>query len=197
MRTRTLRAEREQGLPGFRQNLPDFRLRLFEVPGGFAHCLEFDQNILAGEFTMRIAAGRNIAARLNAVVEVENFRGRSKRGVDLFLAPDVERALFFVAVAGIDDPGSNDTVGILRGEKASFIRRHIATDVIERIARDFFEERLARDLERFEIRHRQLRLVVEHFFEMRNVPVTVDRIAVEPAAKMIMHAARRHFAESE
>ena len=35
----------------------------------------------------------------------------------------------------------------------------------------------------------QLRIVVEHFFEMRHQPALVDRIAGEAAAEMIVNAA--------
>jgi hypothetical protein len=52
-------------------------------------------------------------------------------------------------------------------------------------------------LESFEIGDGKLRLVVEHFFEMRHVPVAIDRITVEAAAQMVVHATRRHFAERE
>ena len=37
----------------------------------------------------------------------------------------------------------NFTVGIFGGEESAVLRRHVAPDVIENIARDFFEERLA------------------------------------------------------
>ena len=43
-----------------------------------------------------------------------------------------------------------------------------------RVTGDGFEERVARNLKRFQISDGQLRLVVEHFFEMRHVPVTID-----------------------
>src|SRR4051794_31593333 len=78
----------------------------------------------------------------------------------------------------------NFAVGIFRGKKSAALRRHIAPDIIERVARDRFEDWLASDLKCFEIGNRQLSLVVEHFFEVRHVPVSIDRIPVEPAAKM-------------
>ena len=60
-----------------------------------------------------------------------------------------------------------------------------------------FEFRFARDLKSVEIGDRQLRLVVEHFFEMRHVPEGIDRVAMKPAAEMIVHSARRHFAQRD
>jgi len=50
---------------------------------------------------------------------------------------------------------------------------------------------------RDEIRFDELRLVVEHFLEMRDVPLAVHGIAVEAAAEMVVDAAVRHFLECE
>ena len=47
-----------------------------------------------------------------------------------------------------------NAVRVLRGKESAFLRGHIAPDVIESIPRDFFEERFACDLKRFEIRDR-------------------------------------------
>ena len=68
-------------------------------------------------------------------------------------------------------------------------------DVVEYVSRDFFEERLACDLKRFEVSDRQLRLVIKHFFEMRHVPEGIHRVPVKAAAQVIVHSAGRHFAE--
>ena len=48
---------------------------------------------------------------------------------------------------------------------------------------------------RYELR--ELRLVVEHFLEMRHVPEFVDGVAMKAAAEMIVHAARRHLVQRE
>src|SRR5204863_5987270 len=52
--------------------------------------------------------------------------------------------------------------------------------------------RLARDLPRFGIHYRELRLIVQHLLVMRNAPFDVGGIAMEPAAYMVMYAAARH-----
>ena len=89
------------------------------------------------------------------------------------------------------------TVGIFGGEEPPVSRRHVAPHVVEDTAGDSFEKRLARDLKCFEISHGQLRLVIKHFFEMRHVPVGIDRVTVKSAADVIVHSARRHFAQGE
>src|SRR6266403_4477080 len=106
-------------------------------------------------------------------------------------------AVWFRRSAVIDRRYRNLAVRILGRKETALLRGHVAPDVIERIARDLFEERFASDLERIEIRGGELGLIVEHFFEMRDVPVGIDGIAVEPAAQMIMHSAGRHLAQSE
>src|SRR5712671_2197171 len=85
--------------------------------------------------------------------------------------------------AVIDRRYRNLAVRIFGGKESAFLRGHVAADVIERIARDLFEDRLAVDLERIEIGGGELGLIVEHFFEMRDVPVSIDGVAVEPAAQ--------------
>ena len=52
-------------------------------------------------------------------------------------------------------------------------------------------------MKRFEIGDRQLRLIIKHFFEMRHMPESIDRVTVKPAAQMIVHSTRCHFAERE
>ena len=56
-------------------------------------------------------------------------------------------------------------------------------------------ERIVRDLKRFQIGDRELRLVVEHLFEMRHEPALVHRIAMKAAAELIVHAAVGHRAQ--
>ena len=57
--------------------------------------------------------------------------------------------------------------------------------------------RIARDLKRIEIGDGELRLIVEHFLEMRHVPITIDRVAMKTATEMIVHPAGSHFAQRE
>jgi hypothetical protein len=87
------------------------------------------------------------------------------------------------------------TVGVFRGKEAAILRRHLSSHVIEDAAGDVFEFRFARDLESVEICDRELRLVVEHFFEMWHVPQGIDRVAMEATSEMIVNSARRHFAQ--
>ena len=56
---------------------------------------------------------------------------------------------------------------------------------------------VARDLRRLQIADCELRLVVEHFFEVRNEPFRVHRVAVKAAPDMIVDAALGHFPQSE
>ena len=70
---------------------------------GLGHRLQLDQDVLAGELAVRIAAGRHVAVRLHAIMEIENLGRRSERGVELFLAPDIERALASSSVAAVYD----------------------------------------------------------------------------------------------
>ena len=65
------------------------------------------------------------------------------------------------------------------------------------LARERIEVRVAQNLERVEIGDGELRLVVKHFFEVRHVPVTINRVTMKPAADVIVHSARSHFAQRE
>ena len=57
--------------------------------------------------------------------------------------------------------------------------------------------RVSENLDRVEISAGELGLVVKHFFEMRDVPVAIDRVTMEPASDVVVHAAGSHFAQSE
>ena len=76
-------------------------------------------------------------------------------------------------------------------------RSHIAAHVIENVARDLAKSRVMRTLKCFEVGIRQLRLIVEHLFEMRDVPKAIDRIAMKSATKLVVHSAHCHFPEGE
>src|SRR5438874_9440505 len=89
------------------------------------------------------------------------------------------------------------TVGVFSRKKSTVLRGHIASDVIENVARDIGKFSILRDLKRIEVRARELPLIVKHLFEMRDVPIAIDRIAMESAAQMIVHSTRRHLAKRE
>src|SRR5437016_9692424 len=89
------------------------------------------------------------------------------------------------------------TVRVFRGKKSTVLGGHVVRDVIQNVARDVGELSILRDLKCVEIRGRKLRLIVKHFFEMRYMPVTIDRVTMKSAAEMIVHSARRHFTERE
>ena len=80
-------------------------------------------------------------------------------------------------------------------KESAFLRCHVARDVIENVARDGFVLPISGNLKCIEIGDGQLRLIVKHLFEMRHVPETVDRVAMKAAAELIVHSARRHFAQ--
>src|SRR5205823_11207352 len=102
------------------------------MSGGFRHRLQLDQNILTGELRMRIPPGRDIASGLDAVMVIENLRGRAERRVDLILAPDVKRALSLL----LRRRSRDFTVGIFGGEEPPVSRRHVAPHVVEDTAGD-------------------------------------------------------------
>ena len=79
---------------------------------------------------------RPVAVRLHTVVKVKNVSSIPQRIVDFFFRPDVECAFRSLSVAGIADPGYNGAVGVFSGEKAAFLRCHVAGDIIQNVARD-------------------------------------------------------------
>src|SRR5205823_7674693 len=89
------------------------------------------------------------------------------------------------------------TVGVFRGKESTLLGRHIPPHVLKNIPCDVLKEWIASNLERFEISNCQLRLVVKHFLEMRHMPKSVDRVAVESATEVIVDSASCHFSERE
>ena len=73
--------------------------------------------------------------------------------------------------------------------------RQVPQHVVEDVARDIGVLRVAGDLVRLQIRNRELRLVVQHLFEVRHEPVFVHRVAVKSAAELIVHPALGHRAQ--
>src|SRR4029450_9654193 len=93
------------------------------------------------------------------------------------LCPNIERAFGMLGFAL-----RQQAVRIFRGVKPAFLIRHVSAYIVEDIAGSLLEKGIARDLERAEIRHGKLRLVVKHFLEMRHVPELVRRVAMKSAA---------------
>src|SRR6476659_7782904 len=161
MRPRTFRPESEQRLAAFGETLPDFRFFFSKMLRGSCNASQLDQNIFAGEFAVRIAARRHVPLGFDSVMKIENFSGWAELRIDFLFVPNVERAFgFFPGIVG------HNTVGIFGGKKATALRRHVATNVIKSVARDAFEERVARNLKCLEISGGELCLVVEHFLEV-------------------------------
>ena len=131
---------------------------------------------------------------LDAKAPPDDRRVGAEQRVDLRGRPDVERAfalLVRVAASACGDLG----VGVLGREERAVRRRQIAHDVVERVLGDRRVERIAAHLRGLEVREDELRLVVEHLLEVRHAPLGVDRVAMEPAADVIAHAADRHRAQ--
>src|SRR5882724_7099923 len=144
---------------------------------------------------MRVASFWCVAVRLNAIMKIKNLCGITQRCVDFLFRPDVEGAFCGLAVAGIADPGYNGAISIFGREKAAFLRCHVASDIIKNVARNCFVLRVSSYLEGVKVSDRKLCLIVEHFLEVRHVPVTIDRVTMKTAADVIMHSPRGHFAQ--
>ena len=87
------------------------------------------------------------------------------------------------------------TVCVFGREEAAVFWGHVARDIIQNVARDRFVLSILSDLEGIEIGRRELGLIVKHFFKVRHVPVTIDRVTMKSAANVIVHSASRHFAQ--
>jgi hypothetical protein len=68
----------------------------------------------------------------------------------------------------------------------------VAQHVVEGVLDDAPEARIAGHLVRLEIQTGYLGVVVEHLLEVRHEPVGVDRVAMEAAPDLVVHAAARH-----
>src|SRR5581483_9153624 len=97
--------------------------------------------------------------------------------------PDVELALDALGV------------GVLGGVEAAVGVTQVAKDVSDGLGQDLDEARLSRELPGVEVGAPEHGLVVEHLLEVGYQPVGVDRIAGEPAAELVVYAARRHGVE--
>jgi hypothetical protein len=111
------------------------------------------------------------------------------------VSADIRRFFIRFASAVVDRRYRNWAISIFGREKAAFLRCHVAGYVIKDVARDCFVLRVPRDLVGVEIRNGELCLIIEHFLEVRHVPVTIDRVTMKTAADVIMHSPRGHFAQ--
>ena len=158
----------------------------------FGNRVALDQNIFAAKFILRIASFRRVTVRLHSVVKFKHRRLIAERGVDLFIGPNIKRAF---AVLGF--PMFEKTVRIFGGKNSAFFRSHIADDVIQNIASHIGVLPILGNLKCIDVCARQLGLIVEHLFEMRDVPIAIDRVAMESAAKMIVHSPGGHFTKGD
>src|SRR6266496_3447111 len=112
-------------------------------------------------FVLWIASFRRVSMRLHAIVEIENLSGVAKRRVALFFRPNIERAFSMFRFAML-----KKAVGVFGRKKSAFAGCHVASDVIENVARDPFVLSILSDLKPVEISDGELRLIVKHLFEM-------------------------------
>ena len=125
---------------------------------------------------LEVAVDRDAVAALG---QGELFR-REQR-LQFGLGPAVEFALLAL------------TVGVLGGVKTAVLMAHVAQDVAENVAGDVGVLFLAADEVGVEVEVQKLRVVVEHFLEVRHEPFFIDRVAGEAAADLVVHAAGRHL----
>src|SRR6266568_6126439 len=167
------------------KQLADTVLGLFEAAGGFGNGVADVKNVLAREFLPEVLLGRNIALRLDAIREAENFRWlRAERCGDFAGLPDVKRSFPVLGASRADQ-----AVGVESRVKAAFRGAHIPQNKIQHFPRDIRIEGVASDLKRFAVGNRELRLVVKHFFKVRDVPALVGGVAMKAAAQLVAHAA--------
>src|SRR5690348_5998093 len=96
--------------------------------------MAFDQNIFATEFIVRITSFWRVAMRLYAEMKIENLSSVAESIVDFFLCPDVKSAFGSLGVAEIGR-AHYSAIGVFGGKKSTFLRCHIASDIIEDVAR--------------------------------------------------------------
>ena len=98
----------------------------------------------------------------------------------LLRTPNEELALLPLAVC------------ILRGIKSSSRAGHLPQNVIECIRHNGAVKRASRRLICFEVDSGQKSVVVKHFLEVRDKPVSINAVAVETPTELIIHTAQRH-----
>ena len=126
-----------------------------------------------------------VSLRRDVVDRLEQRRVGAEQRVDLGLAPDVELALLAFAVS------------VERGRERALAGEHLARQPLDRLLGAAAEQRilgvepdLAEQLE-------NLRIVVEHFLEVRREPALVRRVARIAAAEVIVDAALAHALHRE
>ncbi len=136
-----------------------------KMPRRLLHRVRGEQNILSSELVVRVVG--YVAVPFHSVA-VRELGGAlfPQQLLELLPRPYIERPFrFFVRIACV-----GRAVGILGGIERAFRSRHVAQHVIENPPRRARQCLVARDLEGIQIGSRQLRLVVEHLFEMRHEP---------------------------
>ncbi len=102
---------------------------------------------------------------------------------DLLDSPYVEAALLALGV------------GVLGRREAALGLAQIAQHIGDRLVEHLPPARLTDLLPRVQVGAGEERLVVEHLLEVGDHPERVDRVAREPPAEVVVHAARRHRVE--
>ena len=105
------------------------------------------------------------------------------RGARLLARPHVEFA--FAAFA----------VGIEARVERAVVRSHVAHEPSHDVAGNVRVAPLARHARRVRVEREERPVVVEHFLEVRNGPLGVDRVAAEAASELIVNAAVGHVVE--
>jgi hypothetical protein len=100
----------------------------------------------------------------------------------------VERPLLAVAVLV-------EGVGVLGRGDAAAVEAQVAQHVAHGLLHHLPVAVVPGHLQPVQVQAHQPRLVVEHLLEVGDHPVRVDRVPGEPAAQVVVHAARRHGVE--
>ena len=131
------------------------------------------------------------------------------RALEVPLVRDVPVAADQVHVGRIDDRGDLGgrpdeelallalAVGVGGRVEAPVGVPHLPQQVVERLLHDAAVPRIAGGLEQLEVEPRDLGVVVEHLLEVRDQPARVDRVAMKPAADLVVDASVGHAAAGE
>ena len=191
MRARAFRASGEEGRDAPVDDRFDLLGRFLEVLRRLLEGHGTEEGVEALEFAVGIAFRTRIAVATGAVGVAEDAAVfLAEKLVDLGGLPDVEGAFrFVIGIRG------REAVGVFSGEETAVLMEHVAFEIGHCVAHDRFKEDILRDLPGLRVGGEELRLIVEHLFVMRDVPVAIHAVAVEAAADVIAHAAVRHAAQ--
>ena len=89
------------------------------------------------------------------------------------------------------------TVGILCSKERTVRMREFTANVLQRLFHDLTKPILFGKTPSIEVDPHQLRIVVEHLLEVGNQPLAIHRVAVEPAAEMIVNPSGCHGSQLE